>query len=137
MSPRSSGTMTAGFLLSAEKAGRQRRYPDNMQSVKKKYYFNFYASCGSTHKIEFAEQIHKFREHVSRNLYKGRKNVPVRRGFSSKFDRKRGFDREAARKTLVFRQPQAADFRLRLRSRLPGPANLRCLSQHNLRCVCL
>ena len=28
------------------------------------------------------------------------------RGFSSAFDRKRGFDREAARKTIVFRQPQ-------------------------------
>ena len=74
-------------------------------SLSKKYYFNFYASCGSTHKIEFAEQIHKFRGHAPRNLYKGRKNVPARRGFSSKFDRKRGFDREAARKTLVFRQP--------------------------------
>ena len=93
-------------------------------SLSKKHYFNFYASCGSTHKIEFAKQIHKFREHgpdhpllplcgnspcVSRNLYKGRKNVPARRGFSSEFDRKRGFDREAARKTLVFRQPQRAD----------------------------
>ena len=65
-------------------------------SLSKKYYFNFYASCGSTHKIEFAKQIHKFREHgpdhpllplcgnspcVSRNLYKGRKNVPVRARF--------------------------------------------------------
>jgi hypothetical protein len=28
------------------------------------------------------------------------------RGFSSAFDRKRGFDREDARKTIVFRQPQ-------------------------------
>ena len=74
-------------------------------SLSKKYYFNFYASCGSTHKIEFAKQIHKFREHVSRNLYKGRKNVPVGRGFSSVFARKRGFEREAARKTIVFRQP--------------------------------
>ena len=45
--------------------------------------FDFYASCGSTHSIEFALQIHKFREHVSRNLYKGRKNVSVGRGFSS------------------------------------------------------
>ena len=72
-------------------------------SLSKKYYFNFYASCGSTHKIEFAKQIHKFREHVSRNLYKGRKNVPVGRGFSSVFARKRGFEREAARKTIVFR----------------------------------
>ena len=68
--------------------------------------FDFYASCGSTHSIEFALQIHKFREHVSRNLYKGRKNVPVGRGFSSVFARKRGFEREAARKTIVFRQPQ-------------------------------
>ena len=32
--------------------------------------------------------------------------MPARRVFSSEFDRKRGFDREAARKTLVFRQPQ-------------------------------
>jgi hypothetical protein len=68
--------------------------------------FDFYTSCGSTHSIEFALQIHKFREHVSRNLYKGRKNVPVGRGFSSVFARKRGFEREAARKTIVFRQPQ-------------------------------
>ena len=74
--------------------------------LSKKLHFDSFASCGSTHKIEFAEQIHKFREHVSRNLYKGRKNVPARRVFSSEFDRKRGFDREAARKTLVFRQPQ-------------------------------
>ena len=78
-----------------------------MQSVEKQH-FNSCALCGSTHKIEFAEQIHKFRGRVPRNLYKGRKNVPARRGFSSKFDRKRGFDREAARKTLVFRQPQTA-----------------------------
>ena len=91
--------------------------------LSKKLHFDSFASCGSTHKIEFAEQIHKFREHgpdhpllplcgnspcVSRNLYKGRKNVPARRVFSSEFDRKRGFDREAARKTLVFRQPQTA-----------------------------
>ena len=90
-------------------------------SLSKKYYFNFHTSCGSTHKIEFAKQIHKFREHgpghpllplcgnspcVSRNLYKGRKNVPVGRGFSSVFARKRGFGREAARKTIVFWQPQ-------------------------------
>ena len=72
--------------------------------------FDFYASCGSTHSIEFALQIHKFREHVSRNLYKGRKNVPVGRGFSSVFARKRGFEREAARKTIVFRQPQASQW---------------------------
>ncbi|WP_417198606.1 hypothetical protein, partial [Agathobaculum butyriciproducens] len=69
----------------------------SFQSVKKQN-FDSCASCGSTHKIEFAKQIHKFREHVSRNLYKGRKNVPAQRGFSSEFDRKRGFDREAAGK---------------------------------------
>ena len=87
--------------------------------------FDFYASCGSTHSIEFALQIHKFREHgpghpllplcgnspcVSRNLYKGRKNVSAGRGFSSRFARKRGFEREAARKTIVFRQPQRHTF---------------------------
>ena len=79
--------------------------------------FDFYASCGSTHSIEFALQIHKFREHgpdhpllplcgnspcVSRNLYKGRKNVSGGRGFSSRFARKRGFEREAVRKTKFF-----------------------------------
>ena len=67
--------------------------------------FLFCASCDSTHKIEFAQQIHKNRGRVPRFLYKGRKNVSGGRGFSSAFDRKRGFDREAARKTLVFRQP--------------------------------
>ena len=75
-------------------------------SLSKKYYFNFYASCGSTHKIEFAKQIHKKSGRVPDFLYKGRKNVPVGRGFSSVFARKRGFEREAARKTIVFRQPQ-------------------------------
>ena len=83
--------------------------------------FLFCASCDSTHKIEFAQQIHKNRgrgpDHpllplcgnspcVPRFLYKGRKNVSGGRGFSSAFDRKRGFDREDARKTIVFRQPQ-------------------------------
>ena len=68
--------------------------------------FLFCASCDSTHKIEFAQQIHKNRGRVPRFLYKGRKNVSGGRGFSSAFDRKRGFDREAARKTIVFRQPQ-------------------------------
>ena len=42
-----------------------------------------HAPCGSTHSIEFAQQIHKFRGRVPRNLYKGRKNVPAGRGFSS------------------------------------------------------
>ena len=67
--------------------------------------FLFCASCDSTHKIEFAQQIHKNRGRIPRFLYKGRKNVSGGRGFSSAFDRKRGFDREAARKTIVFRQP--------------------------------
>ena len=72
--------------------------------------FLFCASCDSTHKIEFAQQIHKNRGRVPRFLYKGRKNVSGGRGFSSAFDRKRGFDREAARKTIVFRQPQSTAF---------------------------
>ena len=72
-----------------------------VQSVEKAIFY-FYASCGSTHSIEFALQIHKFREHVSRNLYKGRKNVSAGRGFSSRFARKRGFERVAVRKTKFF-----------------------------------
>ena len=76
--------------------------------------FLFCASCDSTHKIEFAQQIHKNRGRVPRFLYKGRKNVSGGRGFSSAFDRKRGFDREAARKTIVFRQPQRSSYILLL-----------------------
>ncbi len=71
-------------------------------SLSIKSIYRFYFSCGSTHSIEFAQQIHKFREHVSRNLYKGRKNVSAGRGFSSRFARKRGFEREAVRKTKFF-----------------------------------
>ena len=78
----------------------------SFQFVKKNIFFNFYASCGSTHKIEFAKQIHKKSGRVPDFLYKGRKNVPVRARFFSVFARKRGFEREAARKTIVFRQPQ-------------------------------
>ena len=40
------------------------------------------------------------------------KMCPSGRGFSSEFDRKRGFDREAARKTLVFRQPPVISFEI-------------------------
>ena len=69
-----------------------------------------HAPCGSTHSIEFAQQIHKFRGRVPRNLYKGRKNVPAGRGFSSVFARKRGFEREA-----VLRQPQSRLLTRRLR----------------------
>ena len=73
----------------------EREWKHSLQSVEKQH-FDSCASCGSTHKIEFAKQIHKFREHgpdhpllplcgnspcVSRNLYKGRKNVPVRARF--------------------------------------------------------
>ena len=39
----------------------------------KKYYFNFYASCGSTYKIEFAKQIHKKSGRVPDFLYKEEK----------------------------------------------------------------
>ena len=39
------------------------------------------------------------------------KMCPSGRGFSSVFARKRGFEREAARKTIVFRQPQRHTFR--------------------------
>ena len=97
-------------------------------SLSKKSIYRFYFSCGSTHKIEFAEQIHKFREHgpdhpllplcgnspcVSRNLYKGRKNVSAGRGFSSRFARKRGFEREAARKTEFFDSLRSGTFLFR------------------------
>ena len=67
-------------------------------SACRKVRFLFCASCDSTHKIEFAQQIHKNRgrgpDHpllplcgnspcVPRFLYKGRKNVSGGRGFSS------------------------------------------------------
>ena len=94
-----------GFACSNRLITKNPSHREGFQSVKK-VRLAYCVSCDSTHKIEFAKQIHKFREHVSRNLYKGRKNVPAGRGFSSVFARKRGFEREAARKTLVFRQPQ-------------------------------
>ena len=75
--------------------------------------FLFCASCDSTHKIEFAQQIHKNRGRVPRFLYKGRKNVSGGRGFSSRFARKRGFEREAVRKTKFFdslKGPQRGPF---------------------------
>ena len=93
-------------------------------SLSKKYYFNIYASCGSTHKIEFAKQIHKFKGMVQTTLscryaaihlvYLGiytreEKMCPSGRGFSLEFARKRGFERETARKTLVFRQSQTPE----------------------------
>ncbi len=66
-----------------------RKHPEpvvrGVQSVDKVIY-RFYFSCGSTHKIEFAQQIHNSRGRVPRELYKGRKIVPVGRGFSSRFD---------------------------------------------------
>ena len=49
------------------------------------------------------------------------KMCPSGRGFSSVFARKRGFEREAARKTLVFRQPQATQ---------PQRHTFRCASFH-------
>ena len=70
-------------------------------SLSIKSIYRFYFSCGSTHKIEFAQQIHNSRGRgpghpllplcgnspcVPRELYKGRKIVPVGRGFSSRFD---------------------------------------------------
>ena len=58
----------------------------------KKYYFNFYASCGSTHKIEFAKQIHK---------KSGR--VP---DFFFSIHSKAWFRARGCSKSEVFRQPQ-------------------------------
>ncbi len=72
----------AGGGWKRKRAVNHMKIHGSFQSVKK-VRLAFCVSCGSTHKIEFAKQIHKFREHVSRNLYKGRKNVPVGRGFSS------------------------------------------------------
>ena len=34
-------------------------YAIGFSSLSKKYYFNFYTSCGSTYKIEFAKQFIK------------------------------------------------------------------------------
>ena len=92
--------MTAAFSIPHFRQNKKDAHA-SFQLVEK-VIFDFYASCGSTHSIEFALQIHKFREHVSRNLYKGRKNVSAGRGFSSRFARKRGFEREAVRKTKFF-----------------------------------
>ena len=75
-------------------------------SLSKKYYFNFYASCGSTHKIEFAKQIHKKSGRVPDFLYKGRKNVPVRARFFFSIRSKAWFRARGCSKNEVFRQSQ-------------------------------
>jgi len=96
---------TAGWGIPPLPSELHKKIPFSVEKgiqLVEKAIFDFYASCGSTHSIEFALQIHKFREHVSRNLYKGRKNVSAGRGFSSRFARKRGFEREAVRKTKFF-----------------------------------
>ena len=46
-------------------------------SLSIKSIYRFYFSCGSTHKIEFAQQIRKNREHVSRFLHFWREKVSV------------------------------------------------------------
>ena len=107
----SSTTLCVAGVLSAPPLG------DFRKSDRQRMLSPAHAPCGSTHSIEFALQIHKFREHgpghpllplcgnspcVSRNLYKGRKNVPVRARFFFGFARKRGFEREAVRKTKFF-----------------------------------
>ena len=70
-----------------------------------------HAPCGSTHSIEFAQQIHKFRGRVPRNLYKGRKNVPAGRGFSSA-----SLESVVSSERLFAKQPQKVihSFRLNL-----------------------
>ena len=87
----------------AKENKRQHRYAVLPQSVKK-YYFNFYASCGSTsHKINLRSKFAN-QGHVSRNLYKGRKMC--RRAVFLRYSLS-VVSGEDARKTLVFRQPQA------------------------------
>ena len=49
----------------------------SVDQLVEKVIFDFYASCGSTHSIEFALQIHKNRERVSRFLYLKREKVSV------------------------------------------------------------
>ena len=58
---------------------RQRRGFQLVEKVR----FLFCASCDSTHKIEFAQQIHKNRGRVPRFLYKGKKCVRRTRFFFS------------------------------------------------------
>ena len=71
-------------ILNSNKKSLSRNERGFSLSIKSIY--RFYFSCGSTHKIEFAQQIHNSRGRVPRELYKGRKIVPVGRGFSSRFD---------------------------------------------------
>ncbi len=76
-------------------------------SLSKKQHFNSCALCGSTHKIEFAQQIHNSRGRVPRELYKGRKIVPVRaRLFVVRIRLKAWFQSRGCSKNRVFRQPQ-------------------------------
>ena len=70
----------------------------------------FHASCGSTIKNKFAKQIHKFKG-MYLGIYTREEKCARRARFSSVFARKRGFEREDARKTIVFR-PASKTLRL-------------------------
>ena len=72
-------------------------------NLSKKYYFNFYASCGSTHLIEFAKQIHKNRGRVPRFLYFKREKVSEWELSDVRVLRSQNTD---CRKNEVFRQSQ-------------------------------
>ena len=72
-------------------------------NLSKKYYFNFYASCGSTHLIEFAKQIHKNRGRVPRFLYFKREKVSEWELSDVRVLRSQNTD---CRKNKVFRQSQ-------------------------------
>ena len=74
------------FLFSITSSHTKKHRFRGAFSLSIKSIYRFYFSCGSTHKIEFAQQIHNSRGRVPRELYKGRKIVPVGRGFSSRFD---------------------------------------------------
>ena len=73
-------------------------------NLSKKYYFNFYASCGSTHLIEFAKQIHKNRGRVPRFLYFKREKVSEWELSDVRVLRSQNTD---CRKNEVFRQSQS------------------------------
>ncbi len=79
-------------------------------SLSIKSIYRFYFSCGSTHKIEFAQQIHNFRGTCTSGIIQGTKNCARRARLFVKIRLKAWFQSRGCSKNGVFRQPQSTAF---------------------------
>ena len=76
-------------------------------SLSIKSIYRFYFSCGSMHKIEFAQQIHNSRGACTSGIIQGTKNCARRARLFVKIRLKAWFQSRGCSKNGVFRQPQS------------------------------